>query len=172
MLPPADQILSRTANLTTNFLEIWPRPATLATGGDGKLTPILDVPRRPGYYPGWSTEFEYAVFRGETLEVRNIKELFLEVFKRLLAERRDEVLAAIPWFATEAKRPQFVRVAPGLYRNMAIFPQYHLELIQNAVDEFDVADDLLIKFASDEADDDLIESFAEPGNEKQSVPVG
>jgi hypothetical protein len=55
---------------------------------------------------------------------------------------------------------------------MAVFPQYRLKNIQDAVDEFDMPDDLLIKFASDEADDDLIESFAEPRNEEESVPVG
>ena len=169
----ADQILSRAADLTARFLEIWPRPVTPGIGGDGQLTPILDVPRRPGYYPGWATEYEYAVFRGETLEVRNVKELFLEVFKRLLAERREDVLAWRPrTFDTEAQHPQFALVAPGVYRNMAIFPQFHLKVIQLAVDEFDIADDLLIKFSADEADDDLIESFAEPRNEEESVPVG
>ena len=169
----ADHILSRTADLTARFLEIWPRPVTLAPRGDGQLTPILDVPRRPGWYPGWATEYEYAVFRGETLEVRNIKELVLEVFKRLLAERPDEVLAWNPeWFHTETKHPNYALVAPGLYVNMAVFPQWQLKFIQDAVDEFDMADDLLIKFASDEADDDLIESFAEPANEEESVPAG
>jgi hypothetical protein len=146
---------------------------TPANGGDGQLTPILDVPRRPGHYPGWATEYEYAVFRGETLEVRNVKQLFLQVFKRLLAERRDDVLAWNPeWFDTEAKHPQYALVAPGLYVNMAVFPQYRLKNIQDAVDEFDMPDDLLIKFASDEADDDLIESFAEPRNKEEPVPAG
>jgi hypothetical protein len=120
----ADQILARAADLTTRFLKIWPRPPTLAPGGDGQLTGILDVPRRPGWYPGWATEYEYAVFRGEMLEVRNVKELVLEVFKRLLAERRDDVLAWNPeWFHTETKHPNYALVAPGLYVNMAVFPQ-------------------------------------------------
>jgi hypothetical protein len=169
----ADQILARTADLTTSFLKIWPRPLTLVPGGDSRLTPILDVPRRPGHYPGWETEYEYAVFRGETLEVRNVKELTLEVFKRLLAERRDDVLAWHPELcSTEAKNAHYALVAPGLYLNMAVFPQYRLRDIQEAVDEFDMADHLLIKFASDEADDDLIDSFAEPRNEEESVPAG
>ena len=83
-----DQILSRTAELTTSFLEIWPRPMILGPPGDSRLTGILDVPRRPGYYPGWATEFEYASFRGEILEVRNIRQLFLQVVRRLLDERQ------------------------------------------------------------------------------------
>jgi hypothetical protein len=105
--------------------------------------------------------------------VRNVKELFLEVFKRLLAERRGDVLAWNPEVcSTEAKHPQYALVAPGLFANMAVFPQYRLWDIQNALDEFDMADDLLIKFASDEADEEVIEGFAEPGNEEESVPVG
>jgi Protein of unknown function DUF262/Protein of unknown function (DUF1524) len=170
----ADQILARTTDLTTSFLEIWPRPVTLVPRGDGQLTPILEVPRRPGYYPGWATEYEYAVFRGEILEVRNIRQLFIQVVSRLLDERRDAVLA---WrngelFSKAAEHAQYELIAPSLYVNMAWIPQYHLKAIQDLVDEFDTADDLLIKFASDEADDEVIESFAEPANEEESVQAG
>jgi hypothetical protein len=158
----ADQILSRTADLTASFLEIWPRPMTPAAEGDSQLTGILEVPRRPGYYPGWATEFEYARFRGEILEVRNVKQLLLQIFRRLLEERRDDVLA---WrgelFSKVAAHTQYELVAPGLYVNMAWFPQYHLKEIQDLVDEFDLADDLLVKFASDEEDEEAAESFAE-----------
>jgi hypothetical protein len=157
----ADQILSRTADLTTSFLEIWPRPMIFPPDG-GQLTPILDVPRRPGFYPGWATEFEYARFRGEILEVRNVRQLFLEVFRRLLDERRDAVLA---WnrglFSTVAQHAKWELIAPDLYVNMAWIPQWHLKEIQDLVDELDLADDLLVKFASDEADEDVIESVAQ-----------
>jgi hypothetical protein len=159
------QILSRAADLTKSFLEIWPRPVPLAPPEeDSQLTAILDVPRRPGFYPGWDTEFAYAVFRGETLEVRNIKELFLQVLRRLLAERRDDVLACNPGlFSPIAKNPQYELIArdPDLFANKAIFPGWQLKYLQDVVDELDVADDLLVRFASDEADDDVIESFAE-----------
>jgi Protein of unknown function DUF262/Protein of unknown function (DUF1524) len=159
----ADQIFSRTAELTTSFLEIWPRPITFAREGDSQWTGILDVPRHPGYYPGWKTEFEYARFRGKILEVRNVKELFLQVVKRLLDERRDAVLAWEngEYFSKAAEHAQYELVAPGLYINMAWFPQYHLKGVQDLVDEFDLADDLLVKFASDEADEEVAESSAE-----------
>jgi hypothetical protein len=162
----ADQIFSRTADLIPRFLEIWPRPIAVAPDGDSQWTGILDVPRRPGYYPGWATEFEYARFQGAILEVRNIRQLFLQVVRRLLVERRDAVLA---WrngelFSKAAEHPQYELIAPGLYVNMAWIPQYHLKAIQDLVDEFDLANDLLVKFASDEADEEVAESFAERGD--------
>ena len=157
-----DQILSRTANLTTTFLEIWPRPGILDPPGNSHMTRILDVPRRAGYYPGWATEFEYARFRDELLEVRNIRELFFQVVSRLLEERRNGVLA---WnnelFGTVAQHSQYVLIAPDLYVNMAIFPQYLLKEIQELLDEFDLSDELLVKFASDEAEEEVVESLAE-----------
>jgi hypothetical protein len=158
----ADQILSRTAELTASFLEIWPRPITPAAEGDGQLTGILDVPRRPGYYPGWATEFEYAVFRGDILEVRNVRQLFLQIFKRLLLERRDDVLAWNPdLFTTYAKYRQYVLIAPGLYANPAMFPQYLLKEIQAVVDDFDMTDDLQVKFTQDETDEEALEDLAD-----------
>lgn len=160
----ADQILSRTADLTICFLQIWPRPMPNADGGDNQLTGILDVPRRPGYYKGWATEFEYARFRGEILEARNIKQLLLLTVRRLLAERRDAVLA---WdrggfFSTHAEHAQYELVAPNVYVNMAIFPQYLLRGLQELVDELDLTDELQVKFSSDEADEDLVESLTQP----------
>jgi hypothetical protein len=95
--------------------------------------------------------------------VRNVKELFLQVVKRLLDERRDAVLAWEngEYFSKAAEHAQYELVAPGLYINMAWFPQYHLKGVQDLVDEFDLADDLLVKFASDEADEEVAESSAE-----------
>jgi transposase, IS6 family len=121
---------------------------------------------------GARSEYEYAVFRGQTLEVRNIKELFLQVFKILLAERRDDVLASRPdIFSTVPKHAQYELVAPGFFANKAIFPGWQLKYLQDAADELDVADGLLVKFASNESDE-VIESFAEPANDAESVPVG
>ena len=118
----AEQILSRTAELTTSFLEIWPRPMTLAAKGDEPIDRDSDVPGDLGYYPGWATEFEYACFRGEILEVRNIRQLFLQVVRRLLEERRDAVLA---WnrglFSTVAEHAQYELIVPDLYVNKAWF---------------------------------------------------
>jgi hypothetical protein len=84
----------------------------------------------------------------------------LEVFRRLLGERREAVLASEPeLFGTVAAHAQYELVAPGLYANMAWIPQYHLKEIQRVVDEFDLADDLQVKFATNETEEEMIESW-------------
>ena len=54
-----DGIADRTQALTRRFLEIWRRPSVAGTDDPDYLVPILDVQRKPGYYPGWQSEFEY-----------------------------------------------------------------------------------------------------------------
>jgi hypothetical protein len=169
-----DQILSRTADLTASFLTIWPRPQISTDDSDGQLIGILDVPKFSGN-DGFGPVFEYAVFRNETLEVRTVKELFFEVFRRLLAERRNEVLLANPeLFSTEAKHGRFVMIAsdPSLYANMAIFPNWLLKYLQDALDDLDIADELSVKFARDETDEEPLEGSPEHenGEELRSAP--
>ena len=54
--------------------------------------PILDAQKKPGWYPGWKTEFEYVVFHDEVWEVRNLKTLFNRIFERLWETKQDQVL--------------------------------------------------------------------------------
>ncbi|MCL2788652.1 MAG: DUF262 domain-containing protein [Micrococcales bacterium] len=162
----AAEILERTAELTSSFLEVWARPPIAGVDGIGHLIGILDVPRRPGYYPGWATEFDYAIFREEILEVRNIKQLYFQVVKRLLEERYDEVLTFNRGtLRAVAEHAQYELIAPGLYVNMAIFPQYLLKELQDLLDDLDLADTLQVKFSADSADEDAGEALTENDDE-------
>ena len=84
---------ARTGRLTEEFLHIWRRPDNGEMEDNGDLTLILSVPRRPGWYAGWKTEFDYVRYLGEPWEVRDIKTLYKRVFQRLWTTHRPIVLA-------------------------------------------------------------------------------
>jgi hypothetical protein len=79
--------------------------------------PILDSPKKPGWYPGWRTEFEYVKFRDETWEVHDMKALYSRVFKWLWSTHRPAVLAYCrsrkegPIFETKAWESQWDALA-------------------------------------------------------------
>ncbi len=151
-------IAERTQTMTERFLEIWNRRGPDPDPDPDHLVPILDAEQKFGFYKGWKTEFEYAVFQGEIWEIRNVRTLFTRVFKRLWETKRPEVLEYSeahggPIFATEAWKSQW-EILPGSpgshYLFVGLFPHWLLVGIQNVLDQFDMADDLFVKYSSDE----------------------
>lgn len=147
-------IAQRTHDLTEVFLKTWPRPIAFGTSEAEFLVPILDAERKPGWYQGWRTEFEYVRFGNEIWEIRNVKELFSRVYKRLWATNRDAVLAYStahdgPAFAEKAWNGQWDALGDSHYLFMGLFPQYMLGSTQRILDELGIADDVLIKYSSD-----------------------
>ena len=149
-----DRIADRTQALTRRFLEIWRRPSIAGTDDPDYLVPILDVQRKPGYYKGWKTEFEYVMFHGETWEVRNTKSLFQRTFERLWETNQREVLdysAAhkYPVFKTQEWPGQWDKLGDH-YLFMGMFPQYMLAEVQGVLDELDLADDVFVKYSTND----------------------
>lgn len=150
-----ESIAERTRILTDRFLEIWKRPSGPVTDDPDHLVPILDVEKKFGFYEGWRTEFEYAVFHGEVWEERNLKTLYRRVFKRLWDTNRTQVLKynlshGGPVFQTAEPNRQFDALPGSHYLFMGLFPQYMLAEIQGLLDELDMADDMFVKYSTDE----------------------
>ena len=120
------------------------------------LVPILDAQKKAGWYAGWKTEFEYAVFDDEVWEVRNLKTLYNRVFKRLWDTNRPGVLKYSdshggPVFETEKWPSQWDVLQGSRYLFMGFVPQYMLAEIQGVLDELDMADDVLfVKYSTEE----------------------
>lgn len=146
-----ETIAQRTQALTERFLEIWNRPGSAGADDPDHLVPILDVQRTPGYYPGWRTEFEYVVFHGDVWEVRNVKSLFQRTYEHLWKTRQRQVLDYSathngPIFKTQAWNGRWQRLGDH-YLFMGFFPQYMLAAVQEVLDELDMADGVLVKYA-------------------------
>lgn len=147
-------IEERTQALTKRFLTIWKRPP--GTPDPDNLVPILDVQKKAGWYKGWKTEFEYAVFDDEVWEERNLKTLYNRVFKRLWDTNRDDVRdysdsRGGPVFETEKWHGQWDALQGSYYLFMGYVPQYMLAEIQGVLDELDMADDVLfVKYSTEE----------------------
>jgi len=136
-------------------LEIWNRPRAHDLEDPENLVPILNVPRKSGWYRGWETEFEFALFGGEIWEVRNLKTLYNRVFKRLWDTNRTDVLAYSdshrgPIFVTAEPHRQFDALPGSHYLFMGFFPQYMLCEIQGVLHELNMGDDLFVKYSTDE----------------------
>lgn len=145
-----DAIAARTEALTSRLLEAWPRDVP-GDDEDTGLVPVLDAPRKPGYYPGWQNEFEYAVFAGETWEVHNVRDLYRFVYQRLWGTHREHVLDFSarregPVFATEAWSSRWEALGDH-FLFMALFPQYMLASVQDLLDELSLADQMFVKYA-------------------------
>lgn len=117
--------------------------------------PILDVQKRPGYYKGWKTEFDHVRFRGQIWEVRDIKTLFQRVFTVLWGTHPTELLTYSathdgPIFETQAWKSQWQPLPGSHYLFMGWFPQYMLATIQDVLDALDMADDLVVKYSTDD----------------------
>jgi hypothetical protein len=149
-------IESRTEELTEKFMLIWPRP-----GSDDEdvreLVSILDAPKKPGWYPGWKTEFEYVRFLGETWEVHDVKTLYNRVFRRLWSTHRPGVLEYNkskhrPIFESPEWNGQWDALPDSHYLFMGLVPQYMLGHIQGVLEELGLAEDVSIKYSVAEDD--------------------
>ena len=148
-------VAERTQELTGRFLEIWKRWVSDDREDLDDLVPILDVPKKPGWYPGWDKEFEYAVFKGEVWEVQNLKSLFNRVFKWLWTNQPKEVLAYSeahrgPVFKSEEWKSQWNALPGSHYLFMGLVPQYMLAEMQGILDELNMAEELSVKYSTDE----------------------
>lgn len=147
-----EAIEQRTAELTERFLEIWRRPIAADDEGPVHFVPILDAPRYAGWYPGWATEFEYVKFQGEAWEVRNIKELHRRVYERLWNTRPVDVQAYQDSMvrAGRAEGRNQIALDDSHYLYNGWIPQYLLVNIQTLLEKLELADDVLIKYASED----------------------
>jgi hypothetical protein len=148
-------IEKRAAEMTEHFLAIWHRPPIEETPGE--LVPVLDIPKKGGWYQGWKTEFEYAQFQEEMWEVHNILELRVRVYQQLLNEMQERVLEFdrshhenqhIREMAVAGFR--YERIGESLYLYNGWVPHYLLGDIQELLDELGLADELWVKFTSDQ----------------------
>ncbi len=147
-----ERIADRTQAMTERFLEVWQRPSIAGTDDPDHLVPILDAQRKPGYYTGWKTEFEYVVFHGEIWEVRDVRSLFQRTFERLWETRQRDVLDYTaahggPVFTTQAWTSRWRRLGDH-YLFMGMVPQYMLGEVQGILDELDMADSVFVKYST------------------------
>jgi hypothetical protein len=145
-------IQARTETLTKKFLQIWPGSSDIDDSGD--LVPILDAPKKPGWYRGWKTEFEYVKFQDEIWEAHDVKTLYHRVFTRLWSTYRPAVLAYStsrkgPIFETKAWESQWAPL-DSHYLFMGYFPQYMLRDVQGVLDELGLADEVFVKYSEDD----------------------
>ncbi|CAN5748913.1 DUF262 and DUF1524 domain-containing protein [soil metagenome] len=149
-------IEKRTAEMTEEFLAIWRRPPVPGTVDTGE--PILDAPKKGGYYPGWKTEFEYVRFCDEIWEVHNFRELRARLYQHLWDTRREKLVA---WdvlhhpdyfHIRETKDPHFIfdPLGESHYLYNGWLPQFNLGEIQELLDEFNLADEMFLKYTADQ----------------------
>jgi hypothetical protein len=145
------QIVERTADLTTRFIEIWRRPETIGIDDDG-LTPILDAVGRRGWPRGWEREFEYTEYRGEHWEVHDVRHLFHRVFARLWADARESVVAFSsrrggPVYPSRAWNGQWEALDGEHHLYMGWDSRYMLGAVQGVLDEAGIAPEVFVKYS-------------------------
>ena len=112
--------------------------------------------KTPGWYPGWRTEYEYVRFGDELWEVHDVKTLFNRVYTRLWADHRDDVLAYTiahdgPVFPTREWNGHALGPLDEVhYLFIGWFPHYMLSDLQRILDELGLADEVLIKYATND----------------------
>jgi len=143
-------ISERTGALAARVTELWAHPAS---GGidDDDLTPILDARRRSGWYDGWQAEFEYVQYRGEHWEVYDVKALMARIFARMWADHPDRVLEFSarhrgPVFAEPAWRGEWRQLGDSHWLFVGYYPQHLLELTQDLLSWFGVAEEVFVKY--------------------------
>ncbi len=149
-----ERIADRTQVLAEKFLETWQRPSIAGADDVDYLVPILDAPRKPGYYKGWQTEFEYVMFHGDVWEVRNTKSLFQRTFQYLWETRQRQILDYSashrgPVFQTKEENRRWEKLGDH-YLFMGLFPQYMLADVQGVLDELDMADGVFVKYSTND----------------------
>jgi len=143
-------ITGRTKRLAAAFIERWPRAATVAIDDDG-LTPILDVPRRPGWYDGWRDEFDYVDYRGEHWEVHDVKSLLRRVTRRIWADAPDRVLAFSagnggPVYESQAWNGEWEPLGDEHWMFAGQLPQVALRDLQGLLDHVGLAAEVFVKY--------------------------
>ncbi|GAA1951763.1 DUF262 domain-containing protein [Microbacterium deminutum] len=144
-------IADRTARLTSGFLRIWERPATVGIDDDD-LTPILDALRRRGWPRGWQREFEYVEYRGEHWEVHDVRYLFNRVFKRLWADAREDVVAFSaqrggPIFPAPAWNGLWDELDESRFLYMGWDSKYMLTAVQGVLEQAGLAPEVFVKYS-------------------------
>jgi hypothetical protein len=147
-----DAIEARTQRLTDRFLQIWAVPAVDAAESGSDLTAVLDVARKPGFFKGFKTEFEYVRMFGEIRELHNSEDLFIGLFTRLWETNHADLLAMVgdedsPIFETMKWRGRWVPLGDH-YLFIGMMPQYKLLAVQRIAEELNLADDLFVKLSS------------------------
>ena len=95
-------------------------------------------------------------FLDETWEVHDVKTLYNRVFTRLWSTHRPAVLAYSTSrkepiiFETKAWESQWDALADSHYLFMGFVPQYMLREVQDVLDELGLADEVLVRYSSDE----------------------
>lgn len=147
-------IAARTAELTTLFLSVWPRPAVVSIDDDN-LTPILDARVRRGWPRGWEREFDYVEFRGEHWEVKDIRYLFHRIFQRLWAESEASRQAVVdfsarrggPVYPEMAWNGHWDEIAPGRYLYLGWDSRYMLSAVQGVLREAGWDSEVFLKYS-------------------------
>lgn len=149
-----DAITRRTEQLTDKCLQIWTRsPGVESEDEHEHLVPILDVQRKPGFYPGWKTEYEYVEFCGDRWEIRNNRELAIRVFEHLWQTDGPgvrEYAATHESPVGQNHESHYRRLGEGYYLNPLWIPQYHLWAVQEVLDMLGIAEQVLVKFSTEE----------------------
>ena len=143
-------ITERTKGLASAFIDRWPRAAAVPIDDDG-LTPILDVPRRPGWYEGWRDEFDYVDYRGEHWEVHDIKSLLRRVTKRLWADRPEDVIVYSaanggPVYEAQAWNGEWEPLGDAHWLFVGQVPQYALRDLQGLLEHCGLAAEVFVKY--------------------------
>ena len=141
----------RTVRLTSAFLQLWPRPATVDIDDDG-LTPILDAKHRRGWPRGWEREFEYVEYCGEHWEVPDVKYLFDRIFARLWADAREHVVSFTaarggPIYDQMAWNGEWHTLDEGHHLYLGWDSRYMLTAVQGVLEEAGLAADVSVKYS-------------------------
>lgn len=144
-------IARRTAELTAEFVRVWPRPGDVEIDDDG-LTPILDARRRRGWPAGWQREFAYVEYRGEHWEVYDVKHLFNRVFKRMWADARPALETfnqrrGGPVYAARSWNGQWDALDEAHFLYMGWESRYMLTAVQGVLEEAGLAAEVFVKYS-------------------------
>ena len=143
----------RGTRLTQEFLEVWSVPTPTDPEHLG-LTPILDIPERFGFWPGWKTEYEYVRFGDEIWEVRNVGELYVRIFARLWQTHHTAVIAwnrevRGPIQQTKDGASRFTPLGDDHFLVSSQQPRFKLADIQRVLEALNLADEVAVRFAAD-----------------------
>ncbi len=144
-------IARRTAELTADFVRVWPRPGAVEIDDDG-LTPVLDARRRRGWPAGWQREIAYVEYRGEHWEVHDVKHLFNRIFKRMWADARPALEAfnarrGGPVYAARSWKGQWDALDEAHFLYMGWDSKYMLTAVQGVLEEAGVAAEVFVKYS-------------------------